>query len=915
MPSFPIFKFPFKNKAGKEVRDAALYYKALSLADNGFYPLGPSGVHCGIHYVQAMANTLSLDEGMGAIAKGDVIAYQVNRDYPTVPGMPKVPMTNGSAQTPFSTGFVLTRHTLEYPAGNTLTYFCLAMHLRSFNDYERLGARVKRPDYWPATAYRVTQKASDKQASPQKDKQGSPKQSTATSATDPVVVGVRICSQPNPKGVVLGILPRGARITAAQRSADKHWVKISSVLEGKIAPPSTAQLEPLAGAAQGWVLLAYLEAQGKAPEAFDSVVTPASAIAIKAGALLGHLGEYRRIKDPGQDRVILHHEIIVGPELRSFLDKSRAAAASAKLQEKTLLRIAPNAKLRNVALAEPQAGLLAANTVVELDGTPHEDALYVKVKPIQTMQWIERKPVLPKGAKGTGDALPKGATDAKLFRHSNGTPYAAKDIVRPPKQGTAGKQGATLFRGILLAAASSEPVWMTKQAFNALYALEKGKLLVADLAQGWSSFPLTFVDNGPANGPYPQRFDTTVLEQARPLTRDPSQPPTVYAMDEAGKRWWQVQISDDTTTAIGWAGEAGHAGVSLHSPHEWVDFQLIESKPKGEGYGNIFTTLDQMTAFQGGELALNDAQLDEPMRKVFASLDTTPDHRLTLGELQAAQRSRCKLGELSRLIIRYPSEWKADPASWNAWDKNVPPSAQPAWQSEKARIAKLMWWDDVAGKVERFPTDPFVFHIHPVALAGNFSGLTARLERLIREIGDIISDGEGGYESYNSGTKDVPDGKVGHSYMSPPPGTVTGKTIDQIISTDSSSGTDTNRLFATGKYQTTISTLKLAKTSIALTGAEKYDANMQERVFSEFLLDKAGGGALSDFIKNGKGTIDDALYAAAKEWASIAAPNGRTISNGTISNGTSSYHQSAANSASTNSTNKLRSILKEISEN
>ncbi|WP_420995073.1 hypothetical protein ACKI2N_007665 [Cupriavidus sp. 30B13] len=129
----PSFKFPFKNKAGKEVRDSALYYKTLSLADNGFYPLGPSGVHCGIHYVQAMANTLSLDEGMRAIAKGEIVAYQVNRDYPTVPGTAKVPMANGSVQAPFSTGFVLTRHTLEYPAGNTLTYFCLARAFQAIN--------------------------------------------------------------------------------------------------------------------------------------------------------------------------------------------------------------------------------------------------------------------------------------------------------------------------------------------------------------------------------------------------------------------------------------------------------------------------------------------------------------------------------------------------------------------------------------------------------------------------------------------------------------------------------------------------------------------------------------------------------------------------------------------------------------
>ncbi|MGO4828868.1 cell wall hydrolase, partial [Cupriavidus sp. 2KB_15] len=199
--------------------------------------------------------------------------------------------------------------------------------------------------------------------------------------------------------------------------------------------------------------------------------------------------------------------------------------------------------------------------------------------------------------------------------------------------------------------------------------------------------------------------------------------PTAFALDETGKRWWRVQISDDTTTAIGWAGEVGHTGITLHSPHEWVDFKLVESKPTGEGYGNIFTTAAQMAAFQGGELALTDAQLDGPMREVFASLDTIPDHRLTLGELRAAQRSRGKLGELSRLIIRYPSEWKADPASWDAWDKNVPPTARAAWQSEKARIAKLVWWDAVAGKVEGFPVDSFVFHVHPVALAANFNVL------------------------------------------------------------------------------------------------------------------------------------------------------------------------------------------------
>lgn len=66
----PSFKFPFKDKAGKDVRDASVYYDALALASSGYFPLGPSGVHCGIHYEQAMANMLSLDEGIYCTTHG-----------------------------------------------------------------------------------------------------------------------------------------------------------------------------------------------------------------------------------------------------------------------------------------------------------------------------------------------------------------------------------------------------------------------------------------------------------------------------------------------------------------------------------------------------------------------------------------------------------------------------------------------------------------------------------------------------------------------------------------------------------------------------------------------------------------------------------------------------------------------------
>ncbi|HDR9761643.1 TPA: SH3 domain-containing protein, partial [Burkholderia cepacia ATCC 25416] len=323
------YKYPFKDKAGKDVVDADVYYSALGMASGGYYVFGPSGVHSGIHYESAMANLLSLDEGIGAMTKGEVVAYRINREYPTSPGAANVPTTAESISAAFSTGFVLTRHTLEYPTGNKLTYFCLAMHLRSFGDYERMGSVVKRPAYWPAKICRVKETAKEKQTVPK-------------GATDQPVIGLSVRAKPSfaKDSPVLGYLPHGARFTVLQR--DKQWVKIKRVIEKAIVPPSTAQTEVPAAAHSGWVSMSWLEARGQAPEDFDVVVTPASPPAVKAGELLGHMGEYRRVQDPGQSRRLMHHEIIVGPELRAFLEKSRAAAARATPQQKTLLRVAPD---------------------------------------------------------------------------------------------------------------------------------------------------------------------------------------------------------------------------------------------------------------------------------------------------------------------------------------------------------------------------------------------------------------------------------------------------------------------------------------------------------------------------------------------------------------------------------------------
>lgn len=190
--------------------------------------------------------------------------------------------------------------------------------------------------------------------------------------------------------------------------------------------------------------------------------------------------------------------------------------------------------------------------------------------------------------------------------------------------------------------------------------------------------------------------------------------------------------------------------------------------------------------------------------------------------------------------------------------------------------------------------------------------VSSNINQLIQMIGDVIAHGEGGYEAYNTGTKGVVGGTVGHSFPKMPVGTVTGKTINQILATEPLNGNDRNRLFATGKYQTIIGTLKEAKSKLGLSGDEFYTAELQERIFRDYLFEKAGGGKLADYVKRGKGSVDDAMYAASKEWASIAAPAGRAIKTGQISDGTLSYHKGNANRANQHSTAELKRLLESV---
>ncbi|WP_421073325.1 hypothetical protein [Paraburkholderia sp. A1RO-1] len=144
--------FPFTPSGNGGATDPMTYMKALAKAGDGFYPLGVSGIwHGGVHFDRNTAAMLKQDEGVRAIADGEIVAYRLDSKY-------SEQIWRDNRKALYSTGFVLIRHRLPLPPASgatgkpasdeTLTFFSLYMHLMDWNSYQ---AAKKQPD--PATPH------------------------------------------------------------------------------------------------------------------------------------------------------------------------------------------------------------------------------------------------------------------------------------------------------------------------------------------------------------------------------------------------------------------------------------------------------------------------------------------------------------------------------------------------------------------------------------------------------------------------------------------------------------------------------------------------------------------------------------------------------------------------------------------
>ncbi|MEK0364439.1 hypothetical protein [Pseudomonas sp. CBC3] len=297
--------YPYTPSAGHSLQ----HLTALSKAKAGFYPIGGNGLwHGGIHLDKGTSEAFDQSR-INCMTHGEVVAYRIDDEYPvsTYAGRPPLQI-----RAPFSTGFVLVRHTLQAKAPATadeskpkppaLTIYSLYMHLKCWKDY-RQDEKLERPAFWGSGVYTVNTRSSELNV-------------RADALCDASIVGK---------------LSKGAQIRASGEGA---FLKLEQVISGNNEPALTPGDD---GSLPGYVSSSFLTAQSQ-PKTMGTVVLLDPPLPIKAGDLIGHVGKYQNQSD-GSPQDLLHLEVFSCEDVPTFISESRTWALNLPEEEKTRLKV------------------------------------------------------------------------------------------------------------------------------------------------------------------------------------------------------------------------------------------------------------------------------------------------------------------------------------------------------------------------------------------------------------------------------------------------------------------------------------------------------------------------------------------------------------------------------------------------
>lgn len=217
---------------------------------------------------------------------------------------------------------------------------------------------------------------------------------------------------------------------------------------------------------------------------------------------------------------------------------------------------------------------------------------------------------------------------------------------------------------------------------------------------------------------------------------------------------------------------------------------------------------------------------------------------------------------IQKTIVKHPSDWyfKKGDAIWQPFLNALKKDA-PEWKKySEDFLDKMAWMQDVTSE----KLGPSLWHMHPIAFLGALIKKNTGWahSKFADFLGHVESKND--YTAYNVHVTYKPHYKTNLTEM----------TIKEVRASQNDSSS--NGLFATGRFQITPDALKGAISSLGLDINQKYNEEMQDKIFEEYLI-KIKRPDIINYLE-GNGSVEDAIYAWAKEFASAGVRKGNEIS-------------------------------------
>ncbi|EIK55031.1 hypothetical protein YO5_19747 [Stutzerimonas stutzeri TS44] len=345
----------------------------MAQAKGGFYPTGDNGLwHGGVHFDDGTAAAFD-QSSVRCIADGEVIAYRIDERYPVSEFTEEIPRVK---RAPFSTGFVLVKHSLqppplknadgsiaESPPPPGLTLYSLYMHLLDWAGYQA-QPNLQRPAFWETSRCTVNTQNQ----------------------------GLSVRAGPSKNAAKLSELSKGAEIVVGKTQGE--FSKLVSLISGTVQPALASDDK---GQLPGYVFTSLLKPQSE-PAEYDRVVVLDNGLPIKAGDLIGHPGLYQNHDSAAQHMV--HVELFSCDDVPAFVARSRAWASRLPDDQKTLLKVYKGASkliphrddinAENPPKLDDDGTQIGVDLIIPqslLDGLPASRKIQVKDGADNTMHW------------------------------------------------------------------------------------------------------------------------------------------------------------------------------------------------------------------------------------------------------------------------------------------------------------------------------------------------------------------------------------------------------------------------------------------------------------------------------------------------------------------------------------------------